>query len=69
MKNEFIKSIKNVDITQEEPYLGFEDAIRNLPNCYAKGYLTAKFYAHNAEDMEEMKEDILRLAGYDIWRK
>lgn len=68
MKEEFIHNIRNANMGALEPYLELEQVIQELPNCYAKGHLEAKFYAHHAEDIEEIQEDLILWAEHDIWK-
>lgn len=69
MKEQFIEDIKNVKEGEEdwETFDNIIAVIDSLPNCYASGWLSARVSTHNQEDIEELKEDILEWATYEIW--
>jgi len=69
LKAKFKRDVRKVDVKAEDYILeSFTACIESLPNSYAKGYLVAKLDAHNWEDYEEVMEDLLLWADYDIWK-
>lgn len=68
-RDKFIKAIQAayIDKSVVEPFVEFENIISKLYNAYAKGYLTAKVSTHNAEDVEELRDDLIYWASFDIW--
>ena len=70
VKDQYLENISKVNMNQSDESEVFDDlnaCISALPNCYAKGYLTAKFEAHNQEDMEELKGDMIVWSEWDIF--
>jgi len=63
-KRHFIKAIRAAENSDE-----IQDAIDSLPNCYAKGYIYAKYeeFTENNDDYEEAIEEIVEWANYEIW--
>jgi len=64
MKDFFIKTIRAAENSDE-----IQAAIIDLPNCYAKGYIVAKYeaFTDNNDDYEEAIEEIIEWANYEIW--
>lgn len=65
MKNEFLERLKEVDINQDD---FAHHLIETLPNCYAKGFLACMEQHHDAEDYQELVEDLKEWCSWDIWK-
>lgn len=69
IKAKFKRDVKKLDTKATHDIIeAFHECIDRLPNSFAKGYLTAKLDAHDWEDFDEAKEDLLILSDYDIWK-
>jgi len=47
-----------------------DQAFDELPNCYAKGYLSCKYSSITdaTDDEIQIAEELLIIADYDIWK-
>lgn len=62
VKKDFISKLQESDVD-------YSKVLDSLPNCYAKGYLTAKLniLLDSTDDKEEIIENLLECSEYNIW--
>lgn len=63
-------SIKDKFILKlQEKGADYNSILNDLPNCYAKGYLTSKLndLLDSTDDREEIIESLLEWTDYNIW--
>lgn len=64
-KESFIQLVKEAIVED----IDWSDIISFLPDCTAKGYLTARLemLTNSVDDSQEQKEKLLEWCEYDIW--